>query len=124
MKQTIIALLSSFLSSAVFAETFVYVSESKDKKIAVWSLNESHGDLKRLGEVELSGAVGCLWPSSDKTKLYASVRGASQFATLAIDRKRDCFHLLESRPQPGAQPISIPTKPENGSSQPTMAKAW
>ena len=51
MKNSVFTILSLFFTSAVFAETFVYVSESKDKKIAVFSLDESNGDLKRIGEL-------------------------------------------------------------------------
>ncbi len=76
------------LASTAFAgPTIVYVSESGEKRIAVWSLDESSGALTRVSEATLPGAPGSLSISPDRKHLYASVRSAKQFATLDVDAK-------------------------------------
>lgn len=76
-----------FASVAFAGPTIVYVSESGEKCIAVWSLDESTGELHREGELALPGAPGSLALSPDRRHLYASVRSAKQFATLDVDAK-------------------------------------
>ena len=79
--------LICLVSSAFAGPTIVYVSESGEKRIAVWSLDESTGELTRQGELALPGAPGSLSFSPDHKHLYASVRSAKQFATLDVDAK-------------------------------------
>lgn len=74
-------------SSLTASSTFVYVSESGQKRIAVWLLDESTGELTRRGELELPGSPGSLALSPDRLHLYASVRTAKQYATLDVDAK-------------------------------------
>lgn len=83
----ILLAILTFASAAFAGSTVVYVSESGEKRIAVWSLDESSGDLTRLSEIALPGSPGSLSMSPDRKHLYASVRSAKQFATLDIDSK-------------------------------------
>ena len=89
MKRLILFLsaLCSPLLTAIAGPTIVYVSESGEKRIAIWSLDETSGELKRLGEAALRGAPGSLSISPNRRHLYASVRSAKQFATLDVDAK-------------------------------------
>ncbi len=82
--KTILALLT-LASSAIAGSTVVYVSESGEKRIAVWSLDDSSGELTRQSETALPGSPGSLSMSPDGKHLYASVRSAKQFATLDVD---------------------------------------
>jgi len=84
--KTILTLLC-LVSSAFAGPTIVYVSESGEKRLAIWSLDESSGELSRVGEAPLPGAPGSLSISPDRRHLYASVRSAKQFATLNVDAK-------------------------------------
>lgn len=84
--KSLLALLC-LTTSAFAGQAVVYVSESIEKRIAVWSLDESTGELTRQGEIALPGAPGSLTLSPDHRHLYASVRSAKQFATLDIDAK-------------------------------------
>lgn len=103
MRTSLFLLLAVVLSiGSLRAETVVYVSESKDKKIAVFSLNESTGELTRVSELELEGAPGCLALSKDGKRLHASVRSASQFATLAIEEKTGKLSVLSTAPSAGS----------------------
>ena len=77
--------LLAFASAAFAGSTTVYVSESGEKRIVVWALDDSTGDLTRLSETALPGAPGSLSISPDRKHLYASVRSAKQFATLDVD---------------------------------------
>ena len=77
--------LCSPLFAAIAGPTIVYVSESGEKRIAIWSLDETSGELTRVGEAKLPGAPGSLSFSPDRKHLYASVRSAMQFATLDVD---------------------------------------
>lgn len=108
MKRTYAQLLLCCLSTlflvavtSAAARTVVYVSESKDNRIGVFSLDEASGDLSRIGQIELAGAPGSLTTNSDNSLLYASVRTAGQFATLKIDQKTGLLDLIETAPAAG-----------------------
>ncbi len=103
MKSIILAAIISVLSmSHSYADTFVYVSESQDNKIGVFSLDEKSGELSRVGEVEFDGTPGCLCLSSDKTRLYAIVRSQSEYATLSVDPETGLLTQLSSAPSSGS----------------------
>lgn len=70
---------------ATAGPTVLYVSESAEKRIAVFTLDESTGELSRVGAVDLPGQPGSLAISPDRKHLYAAVRTEKQFATLKID---------------------------------------
>jgi 6-phosphogluconolactonase (cycloisomerase 2 family) len=115
--------LLCLVSSAFAGPTIVYVSESGEKRIVVWSLDESSGDLKRLGEAALPGAPGSLSISPDRKHLYASVRSAKQFATLDVDRKLERFRIPPSRMLDSTQPMFSLTKQAAGCSRRPTARA-
>lgn len=110
LRPLIVILALQMFAFAASAKTVVYVSESKDKRIATFSLDEQTGDLTRLGEIELEGAPGCLSVSSDRRFLYASVRSASQFATLAIDPETGALRLVGTAPASGSASYIYPDK--------------
>ncbi|MDA7597547.1 lactonase family protein [bacterium] len=110
MKWFSLASLFVFLSALSNAATFVYVSESKDKKIAVFSLDEKNGDLTRVGEIEMNGAPGCLALSPDRKKIYASVRSVPEYATLEIDPKTGLLKSLAVAPAAGSAAYIYPDK--------------
>lgn len=85
--KTIAALLSLVTCASWAGPTMLYVSESGEKRIAIYSLDEKSGDLTRAGEAQLPGAPGSLTISADQAHLYAAVRSAKQFATLSVDVK-------------------------------------
>ncbi len=77
---------AAILHAADASPTVLYVSESGEKRIAVYSMDEKTGELTRAGAVDLPGSPGSLAIGADRTHLYAAVRSGKQFATLAIDR--------------------------------------
>lgn len=81
----LVLVLLALASTAFAGSTIVYVSESGEKRIAVWSLDDSSGELTRKSEIALPGSPGSLSMSPDRKNLYASVRSAKQFATLDVD---------------------------------------
>lgn len=83
MKSLLLLLLTA--CAAIAGPTVVYVSESGDKRLAIWSLDKPSGELQRIGETPLPGSPGSLSISPDRRHLYASVRSAKQFATLDVD---------------------------------------
>lgn len=113
MKNLLFGLISLCVTSSLWGKTFVYVSESKDRTIAVYSFDENNGDLERVGELEVSGAVGPLWPSHDQTKLYASVRGSSEFVTAAIDPESGLLTQIGVAPSAGSAAYIYPDKTGN-----------
>ncbi|MCG8599104.1 MAG: lactonase family protein [Verrucomicrobiales bacterium] len=98
------------LASPVVAGTFVYVSESRDNRIAVFSLHEENGKLERIGEVELEGSPGCLWLDSSRSRIYASVRSTAQFATLTIDPDSGLLKLEGTAKSAGSAAYLYPDK--------------
>jgi len=91
-------------------DTVVYVSESKDKKVAVFSLHTPSGELSRIGEVELSGAPGCLALDSAGEHIYAAVRSSSEFATLKVDRSTGELGILGTAPAAGSAAYVFPDR--------------
>ena len=91
-------------------DTVVYVSESKDKKIAVFSLHEPSGELVRIGEVGLSGAPGCLALDAAGDHVYAAVRSSSEFATLKVDRSNGQLDILGTAPAAGSAAYVFPDR--------------
>ena len=65
-----------FASVAFAGPTIVYVSESLEKRIAVWSLDEKTGELTRQSETALPGAPGSLALSPDRIQTDPSNRFA------------------------------------------------
>ncbi len=108
---SIAAILFSFIASRqTAADTIVYVSESKDKKIAAFSLDQSNGDLTRIGDIELKGSPGCLAISSDKKYLYATVRSTGEFATLSINLKTGLLSPVSTSKALGSAAYIYPDK--------------
>lgn len=86
MKTTLLLCWALLTHTAVLAgQTVVYVSESGEKRIAIYTLDETSGELTAAGAAELPGTPGSLAISADHRHLYAAVRSAQQFATLAVD---------------------------------------
>lgn len=94
----ILALSATFLSAG---ETVVYVSESGHNRIAWFSLDEEAGQLKREGDVLLSGSPGALALSPDHRHLYAASRSTKEFVTLEIDPKSGALSVVASAPAAG-----------------------
>ncbi|QDT32693.1 6-phosphogluconolactonase [Thalassoglobus polymorphus] len=88
--------------SHLHAGTYVYVSESQDNTIGIFSLDEKKGELSRIGEVEFEGTPGCLSLSSNQTRIYASIRSKGEFATLSFDPKTGLLTHLSSVPSAGS----------------------
>lgn len=82
--KTLIALLCS-LTCAFAGPTVLYVSESGDKRISVWSMEESTGEITRVGEETMPAGTGSLALSPDLRHLHASVRSSKQLASLDVD---------------------------------------
>lgn len=99
-----------FPMTTVEAKTIVYVSESGDKRIAVYSLDEQTGALERKGETVLEGAPSCLWTDPQQTKIYASVRSSSQFTTLEINPETGLLDVVGTAPSAGSAAYIYPDK--------------
>lgn len=63
----------------------LYVSESGDKRLAVFHLDEASGALERKGAVDLPGSPGSLALSPDRRHLHASIRSTRQAASFTLD---------------------------------------
>jgi 6-phosphogluconolactonase len=86
MKTSLFLCWTLLCHTAVMAgHTVVYVSESGEKRIAIYTLDATSGELTAVGAAELPGAPGSLAMSADQRYLYAAVRSAQQFATLPVD---------------------------------------
>jgi len=96
--KTLIALASLITCAAFAGPTIVYVSESGEKRIAIYSLDETSGELTRVGEAALPGAPGSLAISADHAHLYAAVRSEQRFATLSVDHKTGLLTELKLTP--------------------------
>jgi 6-phosphogluconolactonase len=62
----------------------LYVSESGDKRLAIYHLDETSGALERQGALELPGSPGSLALSADHRHLHASIRSLRQAASFNI----------------------------------------
>lgn len=92
------------------SNTVVYVSESGEDRVVFYDLDEQNGDLTRMGEVNLSGAPGCLALSGDGSKVYAAVRTSSEFATLGIEPGSGGLSLQSTAPAAGSAAYVFPDR--------------
>ena len=70
--------------TALAAPTIVYVSEAGEKRIVVYAIDESSGELTRKSAVDLPAAPGSLALSLDRRHLYASMR-SMEVASITVD---------------------------------------
>ena len=72
MKSPLLSIALAFVVSGTTqaGPTVLYVSEGGDKRIAVYTMNETTGDLTRAGALDLPGAPGSLDISKDRAHLY------------------------------------------------------
>lgn len=85
MKKSVLLAFALFIHPALAGPTVVYVSESGDNRIAIFTLDEKSGDLTRTGAIDLKGSPGSLAIRPDHSRLYAAVRTTSEFASIKID---------------------------------------
>ena len=76
---------SNALAGPLAGPLLVYVSESEDNRIAVFSLNETDGTLTRTGALDLAGSPGSLALRKDRSRLYASVRSTVELASIKVN---------------------------------------
>jgi 6-phosphogluconolactonase len=110
LRSSLFAFLTLMICDSVFGSTVVYVSESRDKKIGVFEIDESTGDLKRIDEVDVGGAPGCLALSGDGKHIYAAVRSTKSFATLAVNRRNGRITGISTVPAAGSAAYVYPDK--------------
>lgn len=112
---SLVLCLLMFSASGSVAEdggnsSVVYVSESKDKKIAIFSLHETSGELVRIGEVEMGGSPGCLALDAAGEHVYAAVRSSGEFATLQVERATGQLSILGTAPAAGNAAYVFPDR--------------
>jgi 6-phosphogluconolactonase len=78
-------LLFAAVLPASAAPLVLYVSESGEKRVAIYQMDPASGDLTRAGAFDLPGAPGSLALSRDQRHLYASVRSTKQVASLEVN---------------------------------------
>jgi 6-phosphogluconolactonase len=83
MKALLLLLTLTALAQA--GPLVLYVSESGDKRLAVYHLDEATGALERKGAVDLPGSPGSLALSPDHRHLHASIRSTRQAASFTLD---------------------------------------
>ena len=79
----------------VQAQSFVYVSVSGEKKIAVLKM-ANDGSLTRLKDVEPPGAPGPMAVDMKRKVLFASLRSSSQLASFRLDAATGGLTLINS----------------------------
>jgi 6-phosphogluconolactonase (cycloisomerase 2 family) len=69
MRHLHLAVASLISLTAWAGPTILYVSESGEKRIAVFTMDERSGELRRTGAVDLPGGPGSLAVSADRRHL-------------------------------------------------------
>ena len=67
------------------AETFVYVSLAKDRKIAVYQVGATNGALTNVADAACEGEPGALVANPARTLLFASLRPEGKLVAFRID---------------------------------------
>lgn len=106
----LVCLFALFCFSPARSETVVYVSEGGDKRIGIFSLNETEETLNRIGEVELNGGPGCLALGKNRKFLHAAVRTTGEFATLEISPKSGKLKVASTAPASGSAAYVYPDR--------------
>jgi 6-phosphogluconolactonase len=80
------ALVPVLLATAsVWADTFVYVSDSRDNAIKIFRLQDTDGTLQEVDVLKLMGTPGSLGVDPQRRFLFASVRSTNSLASFAVD---------------------------------------
>jgi len=83
MKKSVLLALALFIHPALAGPTVVYVSESGDNRIAIFTLDEKTGDLTRIGAIDLSGSPGSL---ATTPRSFAPLRGGAHDERVRLDQ--------------------------------------
>jgi 6-phosphogluconolactonase len=85
-----------FWCAPLFADSFVYISDSKQNVIKIYRLDVDHGALQGVGEYKVEGAPGSLTTDPKRRFLFASIRSNNTLASFAIDRDSGKLALIGS----------------------------
>jgi 6-phosphogluconolactonase len=114
MRWLLVAFLSgmamlSGVAMATAADTFVYVSDSKDHAIKIFRMDEE-GTLQPADVVKLDGAPGSLNPDPQNRFLFASIRSSHALFSFALDPASGKLKQLSStKLDPGANAAYVGT---------------
>jgi 6-phosphogluconolactonase len=79
------AILLLVVTGVIRAETFAYVSQAKDKKIAVYKVEPATGALKHVADADCEGEPAALVANPARTALFASLRPEGKLMASRID---------------------------------------
>ena len=77
---------------------YVYISVSKEKKIAVFKLNTLNGSLDLIENHVMTGEPGSLCANPSNKSLYAALRSTKSVASLNIDPKTGKLSYMKDTP--------------------------
>src|SRR5438270_5236749 len=95
-------------SSALRADTVVYIALAADKKIVRYAMNGEEGKLTRIDETVLDGEPGALTADPKHRFLFASLRAQGKLAAFRIDSKAGKLTQPNTVPA-GADPAYLST---------------
>ena len=79
------------------SDCYIYISVNKEKKIVIFKLDPSRGELVIKGQVNLAGTPGSLCSDPSQKRIYAALRDINSVASLQIARRSgNLIHLKDT----------------------------
>ena len=93
---------------AAWADMFVYVSVSREKRIAVFRLDPATGGLAAAGSLDVDGAPGPIWPHPSRARFFAALRSSGKLATLDVARSTGMVSVVHETTPGESSPFVLP----------------
>lgn len=87
-----------FAAQALHAETFVYVSESRENAIKIFQMDATDGKLHEVDTLKVAGGPGSLGVDPQHRFLFASIRTTTSLASFKIDSSTGKLTPINSTP--------------------------
>jgi 6-phosphogluconolactonase len=108
MRTLTLLLIALALAAPARADTFVYISLAKEKKIAVHQLDPTSGKLTHVADATCEGEPAALVVNPPRTALFASLRPEGKLSAFRIDQATGKLTHLNTI-DAGADPAHLST---------------
>ena len=96
------------LPTQVWAEPFVYVSVSGEKRIAVFRLDADTGGLEAAGSLDVDGSPGAIWEHPSRPEFFVALRSKGKLATLDVNTSTGMLSVGHETTPGESSPFVLP----------------
>ena len=96
------------LPTQAWAEPFVYVSVSGEKRIAVFRLDADTGGLEAAGSLDVDGSPGAIWEHPSRPEFFVALRSKGKLATLDVNTSTGMLSVGHETTPGESSPFVLP----------------